>query len=756
MPRTFTWFLVCLFVVSLSSAIAQPTVIFHDDFEEGAFKPEWELLPAQENGVIEVFPSKMLHGEYVARLGKSVDGDFSLNKLDLHLDLSAYQDVELKVSIAHNYDDPHVQDGIYLSDDGRNFVKVLGFTYDRWLPDMPGTLPPLNLRELAARHRLSLTDQFVIRFQQYDDHDFTGGAEFSDGLYLDDVVVQTVANDYASLPFFDDFKGPSFSRYWAVGDPAITNPSEKIGLGGITDIFLTDDTIQQQVARLGSSVDRDWVTNALDLRLNLQDQQDVVLTFKIYNNHDESHPQDGLFFSDNGGQHFTKVYDFDLDQWEAQLFGQLPPLSVDQLASQHGLSLTDRFVVRFQQYDDDDFEGSRLTSDGYYLDDVRVETRHTEYASLPFVENFESATLKPYWQWNAPRYKDMRTDIRPNGIVETVYFDSIMGQVMMMGSSTDRSYVTNALDLFIDLGEAEAPSLSFRIYDNHDETDPQDGIYFSDNGGKEFKKVYHFDGDRWGSKAFGMRYALDIKKLATAAQLKLTSTFVIRFQQHDDDDFEGTRTISDGIYLDDIRIAEPARDYLSALPFTEGFEVDSLSAHWQYADLKATAPPEMFLPDGDAHLVNWLSHTGNRALILGKRTDGHPTVSALDLCLNLAYQKKLELSFWLYNNYDDQDPEDGIWFSNDGGNSFKKAYTFNYDNPGKYEFFNLNVDSLLLETQQNYSDRFVIRFQQRGNRRIDGEGIFRHGLVLDDIMITSPLLSPEVSNAAKPEESPDR
>ena len=184
---------------------------------------------------------------------------------------------------------------------------------------------------------------------------------------------------------------------------------------------------------MGGAVDKSEATNALDLRLNLQDQEDVTLSFKLYNNHDETHPLDGLFFSDDGGQHFTKVYDFDLDEWKAQQFGQLPPLPVNQLASEQGLSLTDRFVVRFQQHDDDDFKGSRLTSDGYFLDDVRVEARVTDYASLPFAEDFEAATLKPCWHWSMPHYEDMVTEIRPNGIVQTVFLDSLMGRVMMMG-----------------------------------------------------------------------------------------------------------------------------------------------------------------------------------------------------------------------------------------------------------------------------------------------------------------------------------
>ena len=750
MRLTFTLFFLLLHGIGYRS-VAQSDTIFHDDFEDGTFRPEWSLHPARENGVIEVFSGTLLRGAHAARLGKSSDGDFSINKLDLHLDLSSYSDAELRLMIAHNSDDPHVQDGIYISDDGEHFAKVFSFAHDVWAPNLSGILPPLNLKSLAAQHRMSLTDRFVIRFQQYDDHDFTGGADFSDGLYLDEVTVQVPPSDYADLPFADNFESGELSRYWSTGDPTLT-PEAIINPSGRAEVFLTEDTVQNHVLRLGNTVDKNWATNAIDLRVNLLDQPEATLSFKVYNNHDETHPQDGLFFSDDGGKTFTKTLDFDLDHWQYQQFGQFPPLSIQRLANEHGLSLTEQFVIRFQQHDDDDFEGSRMTSDGYFIDDVRIEARPTVYASLPFSDDFEANELSPYWHWRVPYYENIATETKPSGIVETVFFDSLRGQVMKMGNSADKSYTTNALDLHLDLSQAQAPELSFRIYDNYDETHPQDGIYFSSDGGESFKKVYDFDGDQWGDKAFGGLYALSIRELATEQQLRMSSTFVIRFQQHDDDDFEGTRTISDGIYLDDVRVAEPVVSYYNALPLVEGFESDSLSDAWRHGDLRTTASPKTIKPDGIAVLIDSMSHTGNHALLLGKIDDGPPSVSALDLHLNLAYQEDLDLNFWMYSNYDEEDPEDGIWFSSDGGKTFKKAYHFDHKNHGKYAEFRLNMDSLLRETQQNYSERFVVRFQQLGERRVDGEGIFRHGVILDDIIVTSPQLTPEVSQANKEDE----
>jgi hypothetical protein len=736
---------VCL-VLTSTAALGQPTIIFHDDFEEGAFQPEWRLLPARQNGVVEVFPTTTMQGQFAARLGKSTDGEYALNRLDLPLDLSAYSDAELRVSLAHQYDDPHVQDGIYLSDNGRDFVKVFGFAFDAWLAT-GGVLPPLNLRALATRHNIKFTDQFVIRFQQYDNHDFTGGADFSDGLYLDEVSVQTVASSYASLPFWDDLEQGRLSEFWSTGTPFTSNAQPAIiSPGGVVGVFLTDDSVQQHAVRLGGAADKQEVTNALDLRLNLAGQRDVTLSFRILNNHDETHPQDGIYFSDNGGSRFVKVYDFDFDHWVAGQFGQLPPLSVDELAQRAGLSLTDRFVFRFQQHGDHDFTGSRFTSDGYYLDDVRVASQPATYATLPFVEDFGGAALRPCWQWSAPHYPDQPTEVKPNGLVELAPVDSVRGRAVRLGSQADKCYVTNALDLHLNLLQAHEPELTFWLRDHYDETHPQDGIYFSDNGGATFSKVYAFDGHRWDDYVFG-RHALNIRQLAAAHQRQLTDRFVIRFQQHDDDDFKGTRTNSDGFYLDDIRVDEPEVAYYNTLPFFETFEADSLGDCWRHGDLSTTAPAAAVLPGAMARVIDSLSYNGERALLLGKRTDGYPAVSAQDVCLNLARQSALVLSFWFCSNHDQTDPEDGIWLSDNGGRTFKKAYTFDHHQPGTYVPVQLNLDSLIAETNQYYTARFVVRFQQMGNRRADGPENYRHGVIIDDVAVSSPLVAEPVSQS---------
>ena len=730
--------LIFLSLLVSQQLIAQTSPIFYDDFEEGGFRSEWILHPGQENGLIEVFPSEMLQGEYLVRLGKSRDGKFALNRLDLPLDLSSYDDVELRMSLTHNDDNPHVQDGIYLSDDGEHFIKVFSFAFDEWPAKAKGALPPLNLKDLALQRGLKLNKNFVIRFQQYGDHDFVGGKDFSDGLYIDEITVQVPPATYATLPFSDDFEN-QWLPAWSVGNPG-TEEEVYINPSSVVEIVAIEDSTQHAV-RLGNTLDSHLTTNALDLHLDLSGQDSVALSFKIYNNHDETHPQDGILFSDDGGEHFVKVYDFNLSDWESEVFGQLPPLSVDQLAQAHGLKLTDRFVIRFQQHDDDDFEGSRLSSDGYYLDDVAVYPVRITYASLPIFENFEDSLLASYWYRSTPD----TALLKPTGVAEIITPDSTKGRVLRLGSLVDRSSTTNTMDLHVNLTKAVDPELSFWIYDNFDETHPQDGVFFSSNGGKSFVKVYDFDGDLWGGRAIGQVNALNIRELAKAHQLSLTDRFVIRFQQYDDDDFEGTRTTSDGIYLDNIRVQEPSISYYRTLPFTESFESDTLAPYWRHGNLSKTVDDAFLQPTGLAMLTDTMGHKSNQALMLGKLVDGPPAASGLDLCLNLANQKDLFLSFWLYSNYDMEDEQDGIWLSNNGGRTFEKAYTFDHSHHQQYAQYTLNMDSLLREAKVQYTDRFIVRFQQLGDRRANGEGSFRSGIFLDNIVITDEMTPPAAS-----------
>ncbi len=137
---------------------------------------------------------------------------------------------------------------------------------------------------------------------------------------------------------------------------------------GILDIAASQGVNASNAARFGSQCTFSFVTNALDLHLNLLALSEIELEFQVRDFGDETHPQDGIYFSDDAGLNFKKVFDFNF----ASVSGfQTYVLDVDELSIQSGLVLSNQFVIRFQQYDNADFN-TLGDEDGMYLDNILI------------------------------------------------------------------------------------------------------------------------------------------------------------------------------------------------------------------------------------------------------------------------------------------------------------------------------------------------------------------------------------------------
>ena len=81
---------------------------------------------------------------------------------------------------------------------------------------------------------------------------------------------------------------------------------------------------------------------------------------------DETHTQDGVYFSSNGGTSYVKVYSLNGGSYSDNTWRTFT-LDVDALAAANGLALSSTFVVKFQQYDD-----YPIATDGFAFDDISV------------------------------------------------------------------------------------------------------------------------------------------------------------------------------------------------------------------------------------------------------------------------------------------------------------------------------------------------------------------------------------------------
>ncbi len=738
-----------LLAVLGKSALAQ-TILFEDQFESTTFKSAWTPRPnlSGVNGVVDISTTNPKSGQYAVRMGKSQDaGGFTNNSLDLQLNLAGQTQVEMTFNIYDNDDDDNFNDGIfpdgiYFSNNGgTTFRKVLDFQPATWC-NQYGQMPPLDIVKLAEKVGLTLTSNFIVRFWQHDDGDFSNNGTGADGFYIDDVKVYVPNLTYSNLPFFDNFEANTLKNSWAwrfaeQTTGAATNVTRPSNL---VEIDNGNGFNSLQALRMGKRCDDGIVTNAFDLHLNLAGQTQVEMTFRIYDQSEEDHPQDGLYFSNDGGLTFKKAFDFLPESWCNQ-YGAFPPLDIDALAAKINLTFTNKFIIRFQQHDDGDFSNNGTGADGIYLDDVSVYVPQLRYATLPFEDNFEGTDFDAVWAW---RFADKTAGTgavdftRPSNLVEVYNGNGYQSsRAARLGKRCDDGEVTNALDLHLNLAGQTQVEMTFFIYDNDDETQAQDGIYFSNDGGLTFKKVLDFQASLWCNQ-YGAFPPLDIDELAAKVGLALTDKFVVRFQQHDDGDFSNNGTGADGIYLDNVRVYAPRITYAN-LPFTDGFE-SGLGESWKWRFAEATALPAQNItkPSGIVEVIFGNGFNSSGAVRMGKRCDeglGNFNTNALDLHANLLNKRGVVLTFKIYDNGDQTHVQDGIYFSSNGGATFVKVIDFVYGNlpDNAYADFRVNVDSLITRFNLSWSSSFIIRFQQHDIGDFSNNGISACGFYLDNI-----------------------
>ncbi|MBL7816114.1 MAG: T9SS type A sorting domain-containing protein [Saprospiraceae bacterium] len=539
--------------------------------------------------------------------------------------------------------------------------------------------------------------------------------------------------DAQTVIFEDNFETGTLKAEWKAA-PNLT------GANGVVEVSTDAERNGQYGVRMGKSTAGNgaFTTNALDLRLNLAGRTQLEMTFNIKDISDETHVQDGLYLSNNGGSSFVKVFDFKPDLW-CDAYGQFPPFDIYQLATKNGLTFNNQFIIRIQQYDNDDFCCG--DADGFYIDDVKIYIPNLAYATLPFSDDFESGILGSSW---ARRFADGTVSpaldvTKPTNVVEVrngIGFNSQFA-VAMGQECANSLFAANALDLHLNLTPSSQVELSFIIKDISDETHMQDGIYFSNNGGISFVKVFDFKPSLWCDE-YGQFPPLDVDDLATKAGLTLTPQFVIRFQQYDNDDF--CCGDADGFYIDDVKVYVPNLTYVT-LPFSDDFETGILGNAWarRFADATALPATDVTKPTNVVEVQNGIGFNSQFAVAMGQECANTLfATNALDLHLNLANASQVELTFMIKDLSDETHFQDGLYFSNDGGITFKKVLSFEPSNwCDEYgQLPPIDVDDLAAKAGLALTNRFVIRFQQHDNDDFccgDADGFY-----IDNVRVYTP------------------
>jgi PKD repeat protein len=488
---------------------------YSTSFETGALDKYWNVKTSSSVGRIQVTTADYpVHGLYHLTMDTSTSGS-NINEAWLNLDLSGQTNVELTFRWRDLGDDTDSYDGVYFSNDGgKSFVKVLNFTPSA-LSDTWWSSFTLDVDELAKANGLALTKTFVVKFQQLGYFSSPG-----DGMAIDEVFVRGNLDGYSPIYSTNFEKGTvdsnwSFQRSTSNGN-ILVNALYAPHSGYY---HLTMDTLN-----FGYNV------NSAMLNLNLEGETDVELAFWLKEFNDETHPDDGVYFSNNGGASFVKAYDFMhsdyLDSRWVKYY-----LDVDELARQNGITLTSNFVVKFQQGDD-----YMITTDGIALDDVTVSSRK---AQLPYFNDFESGTLDKNWTFSNSDPSGLVQVTTQNGPYAGAY------HLTMDKSTYDGLSVLNEASITLNLASEQNVRLEFYWKEFYDELDPDDGVFISEDG-VNFYKIYTLDTT---SNSVWLKVSLDLDQLAAANGIKLSGNFVIKFQHRDNYPIN-----SDGFAFDNISV----------------------------------------------------------------------------------------------------------------------------------------------------------------------------------------------------------
>ena len=135
--------------------------------------------------------------------------------------------------------------------------------------------------------------------------------------------------------------------------------------------------------------------------------------------------------------------------------------------------------------------------------------------------------------------------------------------------------------------------------------------------------------------------------------------------------------------------------------------------------------------NGRVVVTDTFPHTGSYAMNIDTDCDGcgGSTMQSGTMLVDLAGQSGVVLDFWVHEHGDENNPEDGVFISDDGGTTWSLIQSLN-GFPANYERVILDLDAAVANAGMNYVDGFMIRFQS-----LDDFSVATDGYSFDDICV---------------------
>jgi 1,4-alpha-glucan branching enzyme len=210
--------------LAVTQAAPAQITIFSDSFNTTTWNSAWTRSGTNNWRI--GFSSSSSYRQGTSGFGVIMDdstaGGYSTNRLDLTLNLSAWNNVTVQFKFRN------VADELQPANEGVFFSTDNGATWHKTAWNFPAQSTTwhtvtINLSQEASSRGLMLTNQTKIRWQQYDDYALT-----SDGVALDDVVVRGTPAGPSSRPGMGAtpyINGTTF-RVWAPNASAVNVAGE--------------------------------------------------------------------------------------------------------------------------------------------------------------------------------------------------------------------------------------------------------------------------------------------------------------------------------------------------------------------------------------------------------------------------------------------------------------------------------------------------------------------------------------------------
>ncbi len=142
--------------------------------------------------------------------------------------------------------------------------------------------------------------------------------------------------------------------------------------------------------------------------------------------------------------------------------------------------------------------------------------------------------------------------------------------------------------------------------------------------------------------------------------------------------------------------------------------------------------------NGRVEVTTAFPNTGLYGLDIDTDCDecGGETLQSATMVIDLSGESNVELDFWVHEHGDENNPEDGVFISDDGGGTWAEILSLN-DFPSSYENVSLDLAAAATDAGMNLVDGFQIRFQSMDNSWIPTDGYS-----FDDICVQEDL--PEI------------